>query len=113
VSCESILKLEGLGKEAWEEIDPRQYVNELRDEWSYFMENTALDKAQAIIGKFRGYMGFDGWWLGQHPDFHEKVVNEMAGIIEGTPAEGASAQSDATEDMTEVVDAAAKEGDAA
>ncbi len=29
----SILELEGLGKEIWEGVDPRKYIDELRDEW--------------------------------------------------------------------------------
>ena len=31
----SILDLEGLGREVWEGIDPRQYVSELRNEWNH------------------------------------------------------------------------------
>lgn len=30
---QSILELEGLGKEVWTGIDARQYIDELRDEW--------------------------------------------------------------------------------
>jgi len=30
----SILDLEGLGREVWEGIDPKQYVSELRNEWN-------------------------------------------------------------------------------
>jgi hypothetical protein len=30
---ETILKLRGLGKELWRGIDPKTYINELRDEW--------------------------------------------------------------------------------
>lgn len=30
---QSILELEGLGKEVWAGIDARQYIDELRDEW--------------------------------------------------------------------------------
>jgi len=33
VRKQSILELEGLGKEVWAGIDPRQYIDELRDEW--------------------------------------------------------------------------------
>jgi len=33
VRKQSILELEGLGKEVWVGIDPRQYIDELRDEW--------------------------------------------------------------------------------
>jgi hypothetical protein len=29
----SLLELEGLGQEIWQEIDPQAYVNELRSEW--------------------------------------------------------------------------------
>jgi len=29
----SILELEGLGKEIWEGVDPKKYIDELRDEW--------------------------------------------------------------------------------
>jgi len=29
----SILELRGLGKEIWQDIDPRDYVRKLRDEW--------------------------------------------------------------------------------
>ena len=29
----SILELEGLGKEIWEGVDPRKYINDLRHEW--------------------------------------------------------------------------------
>jgi hypothetical protein len=29
----SILELRGLGKEVWEGIDPKRYIDELRDEW--------------------------------------------------------------------------------
>jgi hypothetical protein len=29
----SILELEGLGAEIWEEIDAQEYVNQLRSEW--------------------------------------------------------------------------------
>lgn len=29
----NLLDLEGLGKEIWEDVDPRQYIDELRDEW--------------------------------------------------------------------------------
>jgi hypothetical protein len=29
----SILELEGLGREIWEGVDPRKYIEELRDEW--------------------------------------------------------------------------------
>jgi hypothetical protein len=31
----SILELEGLGIEAWQEIDPQKYINQLRDEWDH------------------------------------------------------------------------------
>lgn len=31
----SIMELHGLGKEIWEGIDAREYVNELRDEWEH------------------------------------------------------------------------------
>jgi hypothetical protein len=30
----SILELEGLGKEIWEGVDPKEYVRKLRDEWN-------------------------------------------------------------------------------
>lgn len=30
---QSVLALEGLGKEIWAGVDPRQYIDELRDEW--------------------------------------------------------------------------------
>jgi hypothetical protein len=29
----SILELEGLGKEVWEGVDPKRYIDELRNEW--------------------------------------------------------------------------------
>ena len=29
----SILELHGLGKEIWQGVDPKEYVNKLRDEW--------------------------------------------------------------------------------
>jgi hypothetical protein len=29
----SILELHGLGKEIWQEVDPKDYVSKLRDEW--------------------------------------------------------------------------------
>jgi hypothetical protein len=29
----SILELHGLGKEIWQGVDPKDYVNNLRDEW--------------------------------------------------------------------------------
>ena len=29
----SILELEGLGKEIWVEVDPRKYIDDLRNEW--------------------------------------------------------------------------------
>ena len=29
----SILELEGLGAEAWDGIDPREYIKKLRDDW--------------------------------------------------------------------------------
>lgn len=29
----SILELRGLGKEIWQEVDPKDYVSKLRDEW--------------------------------------------------------------------------------
>ena len=29
----SILDLEGLGKEIWQGVDVRRYIDELRDEW--------------------------------------------------------------------------------
>ena len=29
----SILELHGLGKEVWQGVDPKEYVNELRDDW--------------------------------------------------------------------------------
>jgi hypothetical protein len=29
----SILELHGLGKEIWQRVDPKEYVNQLRDEW--------------------------------------------------------------------------------
>ncbi len=31
----SITELRGLGKEIWEGIDAKEYVNQLRDEWSH------------------------------------------------------------------------------
>jgi hypothetical protein len=31
----SILELKGLGKELWEGIDAREYVNQLRSEWDH------------------------------------------------------------------------------
>lgn len=31
----SILELEGLGKEVWEGVDPKQYISEMRDEWDH------------------------------------------------------------------------------
>ena len=31
---QSILELRGLGKHIWQGIDPQQYVDELRNEWS-------------------------------------------------------------------------------
>lgn len=31
----SIMELRGLGKEIWEGIDAREYVNELRNEWEH------------------------------------------------------------------------------
>jgi hypothetical protein len=31
----SLLELEGLSAEAWEDIDAQQYVNELRQEWDH------------------------------------------------------------------------------
>lgn len=31
----SILDLEGLGKEIWRDIDPKQYIDELRNEWNH------------------------------------------------------------------------------
>ena len=30
----SILELEGLGKEIWKGVDPKEYVEELRNEWN-------------------------------------------------------------------------------
>jgi hypothetical protein len=30
----SIMELQGLGKEVWQDIDVDEYVNQLRDEWS-------------------------------------------------------------------------------
>jgi hypothetical protein len=29
----SILELHGLGKEIWQDVDPKDYVSKLRDEW--------------------------------------------------------------------------------
>lgn len=29
----STLELEGLGQEIWEGVDPKKYIDELRDEW--------------------------------------------------------------------------------
>ncbi len=29
----SILELHGLGKEIWQDVDPKDYVRKLRDEW--------------------------------------------------------------------------------
>lgn len=34
-SSRSILELEGLGKEVWEGVDARRYIDELRDEWEH------------------------------------------------------------------------------
>ena len=31
----SILELEGLGKEIWQGVDPKDYIRELRDEWDH------------------------------------------------------------------------------
>jgi len=31
----SILELEGLGAEIWAGVDPKQYINELRNEWDH------------------------------------------------------------------------------
>jgi hypothetical protein len=31
--AEGLLALEGLGKEVWEGVDPREYIRTLRDEW--------------------------------------------------------------------------------
>jgi hypothetical protein len=31
----SLLELEGLGKEIWEGVDAKEYVNELRREWDH------------------------------------------------------------------------------
>jgi len=31
----SLLELEGLGAELWQEIDAQEYVNELRKEWDH------------------------------------------------------------------------------
>lgn len=31
----SILELKGLGKEAWEGVDPKRYIDEMRDEWDH------------------------------------------------------------------------------
>ena len=31
----SILELEGLGMEVWAGIDPKRYIDELRDEWNH------------------------------------------------------------------------------
>jgi len=30
----SILELHGLGKEIWQDVNPKEYVNKLRDEWT-------------------------------------------------------------------------------
>ena len=30
----SILELEGLGMEIWNDVDPAKYINDLRDEWN-------------------------------------------------------------------------------
>lgn len=32
----SILELEGLGAELWENVDAQEYVNQLRDEWGEY-----------------------------------------------------------------------------
>lgn len=29
----SIMELRGLGKESWKDVDPQEYINELRAEW--------------------------------------------------------------------------------
>lgn len=29
----SIMELQGLGAEIWQDIDPQEYINQLRDEW--------------------------------------------------------------------------------
>lgn len=31
----SILRLQGLGSEIWDDVDPKQYIDELRDEWKH------------------------------------------------------------------------------
>ncbi len=31
----SLLELEGLGAEIWEDVDAQEYVNELRNEWEH------------------------------------------------------------------------------
>ena len=30
----SILELRGLGRETWQGVDPKKYIDELRDEWN-------------------------------------------------------------------------------
>jgi len=30
----SILELRGLGREVWQRVDPKQYIDELRNEWN-------------------------------------------------------------------------------
>lgn len=73
------------------------------------MANTSLDKAQLIIAKLRMHVGFEGWWIGQHPDFQKKLIEEMAQTIEGAPS---NAELAVTEDMRGVVEAAAEGSDA-
>ena len=34
-SPRSILELEGLGREVWEGVDAKRYIDELRDEWDH------------------------------------------------------------------------------
>jgi hypothetical protein len=31
--AQSIRELEGLGKDIWKDVDPKRYINSLRDEW--------------------------------------------------------------------------------